>query len=202
VSEPIIRQAEPRDAAAIAAIYGPFCTDSYWTFEEAAPTAAAMTERLLSPTHPWLVCEIDGQTVGYAYAARFHERASYRWAVSVSLYLDERARGQGVGPALYRSLLELLKLQRYQTAYALISVGNDHSFHMHEKAGFARVGTLVKAGYKLGGWRDVSYWHLDLAPEALLEGPEPPTPLTIAEAQKLPGWPTAIAAGQPLIRSR
>src|SRR5256886_11488144 len=45
-----------RDAAACAAIYAPYVTDAFTSFEEHAPDAAAMAERIVSTgaTHPWL----------------------------------------------------------------------------------------------------------------------------------------------------
>jgi phosphinothricin acetyltransferase len=71
----VIRDAQPADAAAIAAIYAPLVTDTIVSFEEEPPTAAEMTERIAA-SHAWLVAEEDGEVVGYAYAAQFHPRAA------------------------------------------------------------------------------------------------------------------------------
>ena len=41
---------------------------------------------------------------GYAYASPHRERAAYRWAVEVTLYIHEQFRRQGVGRPLRRAL--------------------------------------------------------------------------------------------------
>ncbi len=67
---------------------------------------------------PWLVAESDDQVVGYAYATRHRERAGYRWAVDMSVYVAPWQQGQGIGRRLYEVLLPLLRLQGFQHAYA------------------------------------------------------------------------------------
>ena len=62
-----IRLATAADAAAIAAIYGPYCTNSRISFEEAAPDAAEMSRRIAGEKpgyHPWFVAEAEGAILG------------------------------------------------------------------------------------------------------------------------------------------
>ena len=92
----MIREASPSDAAAIAAIYAPMVTDTIISFEEEAPSAEEMAERIAA-AFVWLVAEEGDEVVGYAYAARFHPRAAYRWSVEASIYLAPEARGRGIG---------------------------------------------------------------------------------------------------------
>src|ERR1700744_5647577 len=75
-----IRHADPeRDAAACAAIYKPSVTDSVASLEERAPEPHEMADRIrfTSRSHPWLVAEIDGEVVGYAYGSRPHDPAAH-----------------------------------------------------------------------------------------------------------------------------
>ena len=84
----LIRDADPlSDAEACAAIYSPYVTDSVASFEERPPTTEEMSERI-SAAHAWLIAEIDGAAVGYAYASSHHTRAAYRWAADVAVYID------------------------------------------------------------------------------------------------------------------
>ena len=95
-----MRSADPsRDAAACAAIYAPFVEASAVSFEERAPTAEEMAERIGAhrSTHPWLVAEQGGEVVGFAYATPHRTRSAYRWAVEVSVYVAAGHQRQGHG---------------------------------------------------------------------------------------------------------
>ena len=88
----MIRAAEPgRDAAAIAAIYAPYVTDSAISFELDPPSAEEMASRMEAGLHayPWLVHESDGEVTGYAYGGVHRTRAAYRWTVEVTAYVAQ-----------------------------------------------------------------------------------------------------------------
>ena len=90
----MIRQADAAsDAAACAAIYEPFVTGNYVSFEEDPPDPAEFARRIdrISQRYPWLVADDDGSLVGYAYACAHRERAAYRWAADVAVYVAEQA---------------------------------------------------------------------------------------------------------------
>jgi phosphinothricin acetyltransferase len=171
-----IRDPDPqRDAAACAAIYAPHVEDSPISFEERAPGAAEMAERIerYSASHAWLVAELDGEVVGYAYACAHRERPAYRWAVDVSVYVAEGRQGRGVGAALYRALFERLRERGFRVAFAGVTLPNPASVALHESLGFAPIGVARGIGWKQGAWRDVGWWQLHLAPEAEDPPPEP-----------------------------
>jgi L-amino acid N-acyltransferase YncA len=165
-----------RDAAGCAAIYAASVLGSVASFEEEAPDPAEMAARIerMSASHAWLVAERDGEIAGYAYAGAHHERAAYRWAADVAVYVAPGHRARGVGRSLYGALLPLLRRQRLRVACAGITLPNPGSVALHEAFGFAPVGVYERIGYKDGAWRDVGWWQLELAPRG--EGP-PPEPL-------------------------
>jgi L-amino acid N-acyltransferase YncA len=175
----VIRPADPtRDAAACAAIYAPFVRESAVSFEEAAPDADAFATRIerTAATHPWLVAEVDGRVAGFAYGSAHRERAAYRWAADVSVYVDPAHQRAGVGRALYEELLARLRTQRIQVACAGITLPNAASVGLHESLGFELVGIYRGIGWKGGAWRDVGWWQLRLLP-AVDDGHAPPEPL-------------------------
>jgi phosphinothricin acetyltransferase len=178
IDQRTIRLATTADAAPIAAIYAPFCTSSAITFEVAPLSDEAIAGRMrgLSDRFPWLVMEIDGTVAGYAYAAPHHERAAYRWAVNVSVYIHEQQRRSGVGRALYSALFDVLRLQGYIHAIAGITLPNDPSVKLHESLGFKLVGVYPQGGFKLGAWRDVGWWQLPLF-DPLPAAPREPLPM-------------------------
>jgi phosphinothricin acetyltransferase len=174
MSDLLIRDADPsQDAAACTAIYAPHIEGSAVSFEERAPDEAELARRIerCSATHAWLVAELEGEVVGYAYATAFNERPAYRWSTSVSVYVGEGARGQGVGRALYEALFKRLRERGFRMACAGITLPNEASVGLHEGLGFEQVGVNPQIGWKEGGWRDVGWYQLELAPAG--EGPPP-----------------------------
>ena len=126
----LIRHADPaRDAAACAAIYGPFVADTPVSLEEMVPSEAEIAARIerISAAYPWLVAEQDGHAVGFAYGSAHRERAAYRWAADVTVYVSPTAQRRGVGTALYEQLLSDLARQGVHVACAGITLPNEAS---------------------------------------------------------------------------
>jgi phosphinothricin acetyltransferase len=174
----MIRLAETSDAAQVAAIYAPFCRDSWISFETEAPEAAEMASRIESVRrqYPWLVDDRGGRVAGYAYASPHRARAAYRWVAEVTVYVHGEFRGRGVGRSLYAELLGRLRAQGYFKAYAGIALPNPPSQSFHEAMGFALIATYRQVGYKLGAWRDTGWWQYDIQP-AVDNPPDPGPPL-------------------------
>jgi phosphinothricin acetyltransferase len=169
----LIRHADPeRDAAACAAIYAPFVSDSAVSFEETPPDPEEFARRIVrvSERYPFLVADEDGDVAGYAYASQHRERAAYRWATDATVYLAERYRRRGIGRALYDRLFDLLSRQGFRTAISGITLPNPASVALHEACGFQLVGVYRSIGYKQGAWRDVGWWQLELS----VAGGDPP----------------------------
>ena len=162
----IVRLVDPdRDATAVAAIYRPSVEDGLASFEEIPPGSVEMGMRMrqtLART-PWLAAEDDdGAVVGYAYAGPHHQRPGYRWAVNISVYVDEAARGHGIGRRLYHELLRILRRQEFVNVYAGITLPNPASVALHEAIGMRRIGVYERVGFKLGAWHDVAWYGLRL----------------------------------------
>lgn len=75
--------AREEDAGALARIYTYYVNQTAITFEYTAPDAVEMERRRqeISQHYPYLVAELDGQVVGYAYAHAFYGREAYAWSV-------------------------------------------------------------------------------------------------------------------------
>ncbi|ELY55836.1 GNAT family N-acetyltransferase [Natronolimnohabitans innermongolicus] len=176
-SESRIRLARRSDASAVRDIYAPFCESTPVTFEETPPAAAEMADRIASTleTYPWLVCELDGEVVGYAYASRLRKRRAYQWTVELSVYVAESARQSGVGRALYQALFAVLERQGVRDAYAVTTVPNPETERFHERLGFDRCVDFPAIGYTDGDWYDVAWWRRRIGEKA--SDPEPITPL-------------------------
>lgn len=160
----VIRDAHQGDAPALLDIYRPFVMDTSVSFELTPPTVEEFEARIASAQTQWawLVAEVAGQVVGYAYGSAFRTRAAYRFTVETSAYVHPAHHGRGIARALYRALFEVLKEKGYCNAYAGIALPNDASIAFHKSLGFTAVGVFHRAGWKFGKWHDVSWWEARL----------------------------------------
>jgi len=161
-----IRVAIKDDAAGMLEIYAPFILNSGITQETEVPSVDDFQKRITSnlEERPWLVCEINNEIAGYAYAGKHRDRKGYQWCTEPSVYILEKYYGFGVANALYAALFDILKLQGYVNAYAVITLPNDRSIAFHKKFGFEYLTTYKKIGYKLGQWHDVGWMQYEINP--------------------------------------
>ncbi len=118
-------------------------------------------------SHPWLVARDGERVLGFAKGSPHRARGAYRFTAEVTVYIDPQHFGRGIGSALYRVLLPLLRAQGFVTLLAGITPGNPASEKLHAACGFVRCGTYHRAGWKDGRWHDVGYWELHLQGEHL-----------------------------------
>ena len=99
-----IRQATIKDAKELLAIYAPYVLETAITFEYEVPALEEFANRIekITEKYPYLVAEVDGEIVGYAYASTFKDRAAYDWCVETSIYLAKDMGGKGIGKLLYK----------------------------------------------------------------------------------------------------
>lgn len=160
----MIRIATKEDAAAMLEIYAPFILNSGITQETEVPSVEDFQNRILSnlEERPWLVCQIHGQIAGYAYAGKHRDRKGYQWCTEPSVYIAEKYFSRGIALALYTALFDIIKIQGYVNAYAVITLPNDRSIAFHKKFGFSYLTTYKKIGYKLGQWHDVGWMQYEV----------------------------------------
>lgn len=146
------------DIPAITAIYGPNVAEGIASFEYEPPDEAEMAKRqqaVLAGGYPYLVAEIDGAVVGYAYASAYRSRPGYRFACENSVYVAPAAKGRGVGKALLTRLIDECTERGYRQMIAVIgNLGNHGSIALHRACGFTVVGVLPSIGWKLDRWVD------------------------------------------------
>lgn len=161
-----IRLAIESDAESILKVYAPYIIGTTITFEYDVPTVDEFAQRLraIRQTYPILVCEVDGQILGYAYAAVFKPRSAYQWTAESVVYFNEKGVGKGYGRILYECLIDVLRLQGICQAIAVVTSRNQRSIDFHAKFGFEKSAQLQKVGYKFGEWLDVDWMQYQFAP--------------------------------------
>ena len=162
--EVMIRFATEEDAEELLRIYSYYVENTAITFEFDTPALDEFKYRIrtIKAMYPYLVSEVDGKIVGYAYANTFKDRAAYDWAVETTIYLDKDARGKGYGKELYEALEKVLKAQNITNLYACIGYPEvedqyltKNSVQYHEHLGYRFIGTFKKCGYKFNRWYDM-----------------------------------------------
>jgi L-amino acid N-acyltransferase YncA len=157
-SKATVRASEERDLAAITAIYSHHVLHGLATFEIDPPDAAEMARRraqVLAQGLPYLVAELDGRVIGYAYAAPYRARPAYRFTLEDSIYVDPGAVGRGAGRLLLERLIADCTRAGYRQMIAVIGDSdNAASIGVHAACGFKPAGSLQSVGFKFGRWVD------------------------------------------------
>jgi L-amino acid N-acyltransferase YncA len=157
----LIRPSEDADLAAITEIYGQAVQTGTASFELEPPDQPEMARRrqaVVQAGLPWLTAERDGLVLGYAYAGPFRPRPAYRFCLENSIYVDARARGQGVGAWLLAELVARCESWGARQMVAVIGdSANTASINLHARLGFRHAGRVEQVGWKFGRWLDVVF---------------------------------------------
>ena len=125
-----------------------------------------MTRRfraLVDGGFPYLVAEVDGSVVGYAYAGAYRPRPAYRFTVENSIYLEPAFHRRGIGLKLMERLIAECEARGFRQMIAVIGdSANAGSVGVHTRCGFRMIGTHPNVGLKFGRWLDTVMMQLEL----------------------------------------
>jgi L-amino acid N-acyltransferase YncA len=154
-----IRDSSDADMPFIQAIYAHHVLNGLGSFEEVPPSVDEMRQRrteIVGQRLPYVVAELGGRIVGYAYAGKFRPRSAYRYSVEDSIYVAPEAQRRGIGRQLLDELIERCTKLEYRQMMAVIGdSANQGSIGVHAAAGFAEVARLPAVGFKFGRWVDI-----------------------------------------------
>ncbi len=150
---PTILPLHPHDWPAVRAIYLEGIATGNATFETSAPDWDRWDRDHLPTCR--LTARLAGDIVGWAALSPVSGRYVYAGVAEVSVYVAERARGQGVGLALLSALVHASEQAGIWTLQGGIFPENAASLALCRKAGFRIVGTRERLGCLHGRWRDV-----------------------------------------------
>lgn len=162
----VIRPTQADDLAQISEIYAESVLTGSASYELVPPTIKEMRlrfEAISGSGHPYIsVFRDDEELVGYAYAGPFRPRPAYRWTVEDSIYLSEKARGQGLGKKLLKELIVRSEQLGFRQMIAVIGGAAPASIAVHEACGFVHAGRMEATGFKHGRWLDTVTMQLSL----------------------------------------
>jgi len=153
-----------RHATAILAILNDAIVSSTALFDYERRSPESMVEWFRLKTarqFPVIGAEDDAGTLcGFATYGTFRGWPAYKYSIEHSIYVHKHYRRRGVALTLMKRLIDLAIEQRYHTLVAGIDAANAPSIALHERLGFAYVGTVRDAGFKFGRWLDLAFYQL------------------------------------------
>ena len=155
-----VRPAQPRDAAAIAAIYNQGIRGRGATFETEERTAEERAAWLAGhdTRHPCLVATVaagEGErVVGWASTSGYRSRPCYDGIAEFSVYVHDDWQGRGVGRALLGALLSAAEAAGLWKLVSRVFPENAASRALCASVGFREVGIYEKHARLDGVWKD------------------------------------------------
>jgi phosphinothricin acetyltransferase len=147
-----IRPMGPADWPDVERIYRDGIQTGEATFETAPPSRAAFDRAHLAEHR--VVALLGDEVVGWAALSPTSAREVYAGVAEVSVYVDARARGRGVGSALLGALVESSERHGIWTLQAVMFPENRASLALHRRHGFRKVGRRERIAQRDGRWRD------------------------------------------------
>lgn len=164
-----VAPATASDLGAISRIYDHYVESSAATFDLEPKTMAWRREWFSTfgeqGRYRLLVARGGDGVLGYASSLPHRPKAAYEPTVETTVYVAPGHTGQGVGLALYRSLLAELETEDVHRTCAGITLPNPASVRLHERCGFRHVGTFTEQGRKFGRYWDVAWYERPVPPD-------------------------------------
>lgn len=163
-NELTVREAGLEDAERLAEIYAYYVQKTAVSFEYQAPSADEFRERIVKimAKYPYLVCEKQGEVIGYAYAGRYSPREAYNWTVTTSIYIDRNCHRMGAGTLLYRELEDRLRRRGIVNLLAGVAYSEEEDEYLshdsrlfHLSQGYTQVAQMKEVGKKFERWYDL-----------------------------------------------
>lgn len=103
-----------------------------------------------------LVARSGDNILGWVALSPTSSRCAYAGVAEVSVYIGEKYKGQGVGTALLKSVIDFSEEQGFWTLQSGVVRVNIESIALHKKCGFRELGIREKVAKMPDGvWHDV-----------------------------------------------
>ena len=134
------------------------------TYDEVSGMPLSDVESELTHEHIHYVgAFIDEKLVGFMRFVRFHRQARQHVAGVRSVYVRKDWRGQGVGAALLRRLIDDANSARIESLQLCVLANNPAARRLYESCGFKLYGTEPQAIKKADRYTDLALYVLMIA---------------------------------------
>lgn len=146
-----LRPVAAGDWEAVARIFNHYVEHTFSAYPDRPVDESLFRDRYgTHQEYPFLVAELDGAVVGFAYLAPFHGAGTMRRSATVTYFLDPDHTGVGIGSRLLDRLLGDGCRIGIANFMAHVSSLNDASIRFHLRHGFSECGRFVGVGEKHG----------------------------------------------------
>jgi phosphinothricin acetyltransferase len=161
-----IRDAREEDLKGLLSIYNDVIATSTAIFRDQPATLNDRRDWWVSRVaqrYPVLVAVDSAGVVGFASFGDFRSWPGYRYTVEHTVHVRADRRGQGIGGALMKPLLDRAAGLGKHVMVAGIDGDNRGSIRFHERMGFTHVAHFREVGFKFGRWLDLIFLQRMLA---------------------------------------
>ena len=146
-----IRTVADGDWEAVTAIFNHFVAESFAAYmERSVDEGFFRMHHEANPHDPFLVTEVEGRLLGFAYLSPFHAADTMRCTATVTYYIHPDFTGKMIGSAFLECLLKAGEEIEVTNILAHVSSRNTGSIHFHVKNGFVECGRFRSVGVKNG----------------------------------------------------
>lgn len=161
-----IRSAEHADLPAIVTIYNDGVQDGTATCDLSGLSVEGRKgwfDEHSAPYGIW-VAEWGGRVRGWVSLSRYDRKPCFSRTGTFSTYVGRCDRGQGVGGALRRFLIDEAARRGFHTLVNRVFVNNDASIALAQRYGFKQVGRMRELVYRDGQYLDCVFFQVMLQP--------------------------------------
>lgn len=156
--EIFIRMAELSDIPAITEIYNYEVENGVATFDTEIKTIENRIDwfKQHDTRNPVFVAIVNQEVTGWAAFSKWSERSAYDTTAEVSIYMNHKQRGIGIGSILFKHLINSAQNLGLHCLVSRITDGNETSIRIHELNGFTKIGVMHEVGHKFGNYLNVT----------------------------------------------
>ena len=167
---PTVRLAARADVPAILTIYNEAVlntTASYDLEPVSLESRLEWYDQKQASGRPVFVAEAAGEVpdrsvLGWSTYGEFRAKPGYRYSAEHSVYVAAGSRGQGLGRALMRPVIEHARAAGLHVLIGGVDASNAASMGLHLSLGFEQVAHFRQVGRKFDRWLDLAFVQLVL----------------------------------------
>lgn len=148
----MIREMQTEDSTAVLDIYKMGIETRNATFETEVPSWQQWDNSHVH--HSRFVFLDKGKVMGWSALSPISERCVYRGVAEISIYVDTRFSGKGIGSKLLERTIASSEENEIWSLYSSVFPENKATLRLHEKFGFRVIGYREKIAQLDGKWRD------------------------------------------------
>lgn len=104
----------------------------------------------------------DDKLIGYAGYGTWRAAQGYRKTVELTIYVDAKYRGSGIGTNLMQTLINKAAEDRFHVMVGAIDAENHGSIEFHKKFGFVETARMPEVAQKNGQWLTLVFMQKQL----------------------------------------